>query len=209
MSAAHIEPVLRINALSKRFGGTQAVDAVTLDVFAGEVLALLGENGAGKSSLIKILADVYQQDSGHITLLGMDEPQWRALPKAQLPMAFIHQDLGLVEWMTVAENIALGMGFPKRFGLIDWKAADTIARRVLARVGCDIDPRRRVFTLTRAEKSLLAIGRALDTQAKVLVLDEPTASLPMADVERLFTLLRRLRSEGLCIAPLGRNHGDF
>jgi ribose transport system ATP-binding protein len=192
-------PVLSIKALSKRFGGTQAVDAVSLNLHRGEVLALLGENGAGKSSLIKILADVYQQDSGTVELLGMQESQWRAMPKAKVPMAFIHQDLGLVEWMTVAENIALGMGFPKRFGLIDWAAAESAARRVLAHVGCDIDPRRRVFTLTRAEKSLLAIGRALDSQAKVLVLDEPTASLPMVDVQRLFSLLRRLRSEGVAM----------
>jgi ribose transport system ATP-binding protein len=192
-------PVLSIKALSKRFGGTQAVDAVSLNLHRGEVLALLGENGAGKSSLIKILANVYQQDSGTVALLGMHESQWRTLPKGKVPMAFIHQDLGLVEWMTVAENIALGMGFPKRFGLIDWSVAESSARRVLAHVGCDIDPRRRVFTLTRAEKSLLAIGRALDSNAKILVLDEPTASLPMADVQRLFGLLRRLRSEGVAM----------
>lgn len=196
MSAA---PVLRITSLVKRFGGTLAVDGVSLDLFAGEVLALLGENGAGKSSLIKILAGVYSQDSGSVELLGQPEVQWRGLPKDKVPMAFIHQDLGLVEWMTVAENIALGMGFPRRFGLIDWRTVEATARRVLNHVGCDIDPRRRVFTLTRAEKSLLAIGRALDSQAKVLVLDEPTASLPMADVQRLFTLLRRLRSEGVAM----------
>ena len=199
MSAPAQEPVLRIRSVLKRFGGTLAVDRVSLDLQAGEVLALLGENGAGKSSLIKILAGVYSADSGSVELLGQAESQWRALPKAEQGMAFIHQDLGLVEWMTVAENIALGQGFPRRFGLIDWRAADQAARRVLQHVGCDIDPRRRVFTLSRAEKSLLAIGRALDTQARVLVLDEPTASLPMGDVQRLFTVLRRLRAEGVAM----------
>jgi ribose transport system ATP-binding protein len=198
---AQSEPpcVLRIRELSKRFGGTQAVDAVSLELRAGEILALLGENGAGKSTLIKVLAGVVRQDGGSIELLGEDEAQWRNLPKAKIPMAFIHQDLGLVEWMTVAENVALGMGFPMRQGHIDWREADAMAQRVLHHVGCDIDPRRRVFTLTRAEKSLLAIGRALETNARVLVLDEPTASLPMADVQRMFELLRKLRGMGVAM----------
>ena len=192
-------PVVSIQNLGKRFGGTQAVDGVSLDLQQSEILALLGENGAGKSTLIKILAGVYPQDAGSITLQGETESVWRARPKNQQGIAFIHQDLGLVEWMTVAENVALGMGFPKRRGFIDWKQAEVNAARVLGHVGCDIDPRRRVFTLTRAEKSLLAIGRALDTHAKVLVLDEPTASLPMADVQRMFTLLRQLKSQGVAM----------
>ncbi len=192
-------PVVSIQNLGKRFGGTQAVDGVSIDLFPGEILALLGENGAGKSTLIKILAGVYAQDTGNIHLHGEPEATWRARPKDQQGIAFIHQDLGLVEWMTVAENVALGMGFPKRRGFIDWKQANVNAARVLGHVGCDIDPRRRVFTLTRAEKSLLAIGRALDTQAKVLVLDEPTASLPMADVQRMFTLLRQLKSQDVAM----------
>lgn len=191
--------VVSIRHLGKRFGGTQAVDDVSLDLHAGEILALLGENGAGKSTLIKILAGVYGQDRGDITLLGQPEAVWRAQAKDRQGIAFIHQDLGLVEWMTVAENVALGMGFPKRRGFIDWKQADINAARVLSHVGCTIDPRRRVFTLTRAEKSLLAIGRALDTQARVLVLDEPTASLPMADVQRMFELLRKLKAQGVAM----------
>jgi len=194
---------LRIEDLCKRFGGTQAVDAVRFDVHAGEILALLGENGAGKSTLIKLLAGVYPADSGHVTLLDEPESIWRARARDQQGIAFIHQDLGLVEWMTVAENITLGMGFPRRWGLrfapIDWHQAHVNAQRVLARVGCDMDPQRRVFSLTRTEKSLLAIGRALDTQAKVLVLDEPTASLPMSDVARLFALLRTLKQRGVAM----------
>jgi len=194
---------LRIENLCKRFGGTQAVDAVSFDVRAGEILALLGENGAGKSTLIKLLAGVYSADRGSVTLLGESESIWRTRARDAQGMAFIHQDLGLVEWMTVAENIAFGMGFPRRwgarFGPIDWRQAHVNATRVLARVQCDIDPQRRVFSLTRTEKSLLAIGRALDTQAKVLVLDEPTASLPMSDVQQLFALLRTLKQQGVAM----------
>ncbi len=192
-------PLLRFDAVSKRFGGTQAVDQVSLDVQRGEILALLGENGAGKSTLIKLLAGIYPADSGEMLLEGQPQSRWRSRDLAHQPVAFIHQDLGLVEWMTVAENVCLGMGYPRRWGLINWRAADTVARRVMARVGCDIDPRRRVFSLTRAEKSLLAIGRALEVKARLLVLDEPSASLPMSDVERLFSLLRDLRGQGMAM----------
>lgn len=196
MSAA---PLLRFEAVSKRFGGTQAVDRVSLDVHAGEIVALLGENGAGKSTLIKLLAGIYPSDSGEIYLNGQPQGQWRSADRAHQPVAFIHQDLGLVDWMTVAENVCLGMGYPRRFGLIDWRAAALNARRVMARVGCDLEPERRVFSLTRAEKSLLAIGRALEVQARLLVLDEPSASLPMADVARLFDVLRELRCQGMAM----------
>ncbi len=194
-----VRPLLEFRQVSKRFGGTQAVDTVSFDVHPGEIVALLGENGAGKSTLIKLLAGIYRIDSGEIRVDGRPESEWRSSDRARQPVAFIHQDLGLVEWMTVAENVALGMGYRRRFGLIDWKAAAEAARRVMARVGCDIDPERRVFSLTRAEKSLLAIGRALEVQARLLVLDEPSASLPMADVERLFGVLRELRRQGMAM----------
>ena len=191
--------ILRFDAVSKRFGGTQAVDRVTLDVHGGEILALLGENGAGKSTLIKLLAGIYPADQGEMFFDGQPQARWRSADRLHQPVAFIHQDLGLVEWMTVAENVALGMGYPRRWGLIDWRAADAAARRVMARVGCHIAPERRVFSLTRAEKSLLAIGRALEVRARLLVLDEPSASLPMSDVERLFGVLRDLRRQGMAM----------
>ena len=191
--------LLEIRGVSKRFGGTQAVDDVSFDVRAGEIVALLGENGAGKSTLIKLLAGIFPIDSGEMRFDGRPESAWRSSDRGHQPVAFIHQDLGLVEWMTVAENVALGMGYPRRFGLIDWNAARATARRVMSRVGCDIDPDRRIFSLTRAEKSLLAIGRALEVQARLLVLDEPSASLPMADVERLFGVLRELRRQGMAM----------
>jgi ribose transport system ATP-binding protein len=191
--------ILEFKSISKRFGGIQAVSDITLDVRAGEILALLGENGAGKSTLIKLLAGIYPSDTGEIYFQGKPQSQWRSSDRSKQPVAFIHQDLGLVDWMTVSENVALGMGYAKRFGLINWKEADARARRVMQRVGCDIDPERRIFSLTRAEKSLLAIGRALEVEAKVLVLDEPSASLPMADVERLFGVLRTLRAQGMAM----------
>ena len=193
------QALLRFERISKRFGGTRAVDDLSLDVRPGEILALLGENGAGKSTLIKLLAGIYPADHGEIWFDGQPQSAWRSSDRSRQPVAFIHQDLGLVEWMTVAENVGLGMGYRRRFGLIDWRAAREAARRVTARVGCEIDPDRRVFTLTRAEKSLLTIGRALEVQARLLVLDEPSASLPMSDVARLFEVLRELRRQGMAM----------
>ncbi|MER7164097.1 ATP-binding cassette domain-containing protein, partial [Streptomyces lydicus] len=111
-------PLVRIRGLGKRFGGTVALDAVDLDIHAGSVLALLGPNGAGKSTLIKVLAGIHRADEGEVTVAGHP----LGSEAASRTMAFIHQDLGLVEWMTVAENIALGTGYPRRAGLISWRA---------------------------------------------------------------------------------------
>src|SRR6185437_10456314 len=128
---------------------------------AGEILALLGENGAGKSTLIKIFAGVYTADGGSVLYHG--EPYRHKAPKSGevQRVAFIHQDLGLLEWMTVAENIAMSVGFPRRGGNIHWDRAEELARRALDKIGAEIDPMRRVQHLTRTEKSLVAIARAL------------------------------------------------
>ncbi len=188
-------PVLSFRHVDKVFGDAYAVGDVSFDCHAGEIVALLGENGAGKSTLIKMLAGVYRRDGGQINFRGrsIDEA------KSREGLAFIHQDLGLIEWMTVAENMAMGFGFGTSSKFRPFRASvlHERASKALALVGGTIDSKTRVFDLTRAEKSLLAIARALALNATFLVLDEPTASLPHADVERLFAVLRRLRSEGV------------
>ena len=187
-------PLLTVRDLSKQFGGTRALDGVSLTVRRGEILALLGENGAGKSTLIKCLAGIHTPDGG-----GFD---WHGGPrrgKRGLPIAFIHQDLGLIEWMTVAENVCLALGYPRRAGLVDWRAARARARAALDLLGADIDPDTRIASLTRMERSLVAIARGLAAEAELLVLDEPTASLPTGEVGRLFAVLRRLRARGVAM----------
>ncbi len=195
--------LLAFEAVTKRFGGTLAVDDVSLTLREGQILALLGENGAGKSTLIKMLAGIHAPDSGRILLRGAPyaHPQAKAAGRARV--AFIHQDLGLVDWMTVAENVALGVGYRRvggrGRGLISWKRTRARALEALAGLSADIDPDARVTHLGRTERSLVAIGRALAAEAEVLVLDEPTASLPADEVERLLAVLRDLRARGLGI----------
>jgi ribose transport system ATP-binding protein len=189
-------PLLAMSGLTKRFTGTLALDRVDFDVRRGEVHALLGQNGAGKSTLIKILANVYAADAGEVRFDGRTVD----LLADKLPIAFIHQDLGLVEWMTVAENVALLKGYPRsRFGLISWRQVRQAAADALSIMGSDLDPQAPVTSLPAAERSLVAIGRALGVKADILVLDEPTAALPDADVERLLGTLRRLRESGIGI----------
>ncbi len=190
---AQTGPLLAMRGVSKQFGGTQALTDAGIEVCAGEIVALLGENGAGKSTLIKILAGVHAPDAGTLTYRGRDAGH--ALRR--LPIAFIHQDLGLIEWMTVAENICLTLGYPRRRGLVDWDAARLRAARALDLLDADIDPDARIQTLTRTEKSLVAIARSLAADAEILVLDEPTASLPADEVARLFAALHALRARGV------------
>src|ERR1700722_20578308 len=128
--------LLVVRGVSKQFGGTHALDDVGMRLESGEILALLGENGAGKSTLIKILAGVYSLDKGEIAYRGVDA----TATLRRLPIAFIHQDLGLIDWMTVAENICMTLGFPRRLGMIDRAAARRRAATALEALGADIDP---------------------------------------------------------------------
>lgn len=188
---------LFFDSIDKHFGGTYALRDVSLAVGRGEIVALLGENGAGKSTLIKVLGGIHRPDSGQVLIDGNPYEHRPAGFGERQKVAFIHQDLGLIEWMTVAENIALALGFKRSGGLIQWSKVEAFAAEALARVDCDFDPTTRVENLSRTEKSLVAIARALAVDSEFLVLDEPTASLPADEVERLFHAIRPLREKGV------------
>lgn len=188
---------LFFDGIDKHFGGTYALKDVSLSIGRGEIVALLGENGAGKSTLIKILGGIHQPDAGQVVIDGIPYRHRLAGFGERQKVAFIHQDLGLIEWMTVAENIALALGYSRKRGLIRWKKVEEFAVKALARVDCTFDPTTRVENLSRTEKSLVAIARALAVDSEFLVLDEPTASLPADEVERLFEALRPLRESGV------------
>jgi ribose transport system ATP-binding protein len=188
-------PFLDIRGLVKEFGGTRALDGVDLDVEAGEIHAVLGENGAGKSTMIKVLAGLYRPDAGQVMLGGE-----KVEPTAErLPIGFIHQDLALVDSMTVAENIGLVAGYPAPGRLISWSRVRAFATDALARTGSDIDPDVLVSSLPQSAKAIVAIARALATKVRLLVLDEPTAALPADDAEHLFRTLEGLRATGVGI----------
>jgi len=184
--------VISILNLSKRFGATQALDNVSLEINSSEVMALLGANGAGKSTLIKVLAGIYSADSGKIQTPGSGDLN-------NVKISFIHQDLGLIEWMSVAESIALGSTYPKKGGLIHWAGVKTMAEEALKNVAPHIRATDLITNLSRADRSLVAIARALFAKSEVLVLDEPTASLHASDCENLFSVLRNLRDQGVAV----------
>ena len=188
---------LFFDGIDKHFGGTYALKDVSLTVGRGEIVALLGENGAGKSTLIKVLGGIHSPDAGQVLIDGTPYQHRPAGFGERQKVAFIHQDLGLIEWMTVGENIALALGFARKNGLIRWADVEAFAAEALKKVDCDFDPTTRVEDLTRTEKSLVAIARALAVDSEFLVLDEPTASLPADEVERLFAAIRPLRAQGV------------
>lgn len=192
-----VQSGLFFDRIAKSFGGTQALSGVSLHVNRGEIVALLGENGAGKSTLIKILGGIHHADAGRVLIDGVPYAHKPGQLNHRQAVAFIHQDLGLIEWMSVAENMALAQGYALKNNLIDWRAAERQAEMAMAKVEATFDPTTRISDLSRTEKSLVAIARALAVDCDFLVLDEPTASLPADEVERLFSVLRPLRDKGV------------
>lgn len=192
-----VSSILTVERVTKSFFDTFALREVSLEIAFGEIHALLGENGAGKSTLIKILAGVYQRDSGRVAIAGEEMPQ-RITPAhiAGLGVAFIHQDLALVVDASIAENIAIVTGYPKRRGLVSLNRMNADAAARLEAVGSHLDPRVAVDELNSADRALVAIARALVHGARLVVLDEPTARLRGPEVEHLFEQLRRLKRNG-------------
>jgi ribose transport system ATP-binding protein len=199
-------PLLETRGLTKRFFGTLALNHLDFAVAPGEIHALVGENGAGKSTLIKLLAGIYEPDAGSVLLNGQ-----LVTPATQrLPIAFVHQDLGLVEELSVGENVALVAGFPRRGGLIGWTKVWQHAREIYHLMDVEaVDPRTLVQSLNAAEKAVLGIVRALALKAKVIVLDEPTAALPEPDVLQLLRILKTLRAAGTSIVYVSHRLGEL
>ena len=185
------ERALHLRGVTKHFGGTTALDKVDFAVAQGEIHALLGENGAGKSTLIKILAGLLELDAGTVEVMTEGTGSSGGI-------AVVHQELSLVPTLSVEENISLGRT-PRTFGLVNRTALRARAVEAIRRVGLDVDPRRRVSTLSLAERQLVEIGRALTANASVLLLDEPTSSLNAAEADRLFDLLQELAASGSAV----------
>jgi galactofuranose transport system ATP-binding protein len=191
-------PLLELDGIDKRFLGAHALRGAGLRLRAGEVHALMGQNGAGKSTLIKVMTGVHAADAGTIRLDGAPIRPRSPLEAQRLGISTVYQEVNLCPNLTVAENVFAGRYPRGRFG-IDWKTMDTESRTLLQRLNLDIDPGRLLSEFPVAVQQMVAIARALSVKARVLVLDEPTSSLDDDEVQRLFTVLRRLRDEGLAI----------
>jgi len=191
-------PVIEMRDISITFGAVRALDAVSVRLFPGEVHALMGENGAGKSTLIKALTGVYTIDSGTVLVDGEEHEFSSPAASQAAGISTVYQEVNLVPNLTVAENMLLGRE-PRRFGAVHVREMNRRARRTLLHLGIDIDPRTVLDEHPIAVQQLVAIARAVDVEAKVLILDEPTSSLDADEVEKLFTVMRRLRDEGVAI----------
>ena len=191
-------PRLKIQDIRKAFGATQALRSVSFDVMPGEVHALIGENGAGKSTLMKILSGAHEADGGSIQLDGSAFRPRDPLHARDRGVAMIYQELNLAPDLTVEENILLGRE-PSKLGVIDAKQRREQAQRALDELGHHVSPDTPTNRLTIAEQQLVEIARALVTEPKVLIMDEPTSSLTQVDTENLFRVIRQLRDRGVSV----------
>lgn len=191
--------LLKLTNISKSFAGVHALKGVSFELRAGEVHALVGENGAGKSTLIKIITGAHQPDAGTLEVAGQRILENDPVLSRSLGIAVIYQKPALLPDLTVAENIALGLEARGAWRAVRWSSRRRQAKELLARVGANIDPNAPVHTLSMPQQQLVEIARALGTNAKVLILDEPTASLSDREVDRLLQVLRDLRGQGVGI----------
>jgi len=193
------QPVIELLDLAKRFGAVQALRGVDLVLYPGQVHALVGENGAGKSTLVKILAGVHQPDSGILRVAGEEVVLHGPLDARTRGIAVIHQHPTLFPDLDVAENVFMGRQPRDRFGRVDWRAMYREVERLLSTLGVLVPVRTPVRGLSVADQQLVEIAKALSLDARVLVMDEPTASLSAREVDRLFTIVRQLRDQGVAI----------
>ena len=201
-------PLLRMEAIVKRFAGVTALAGVSLTVEPGEVHALVGENGAGKSTLIKIMTGAYRRDGGTMWLRG-NEVDFETPADAQSAgVTAVHQETHLLAFRSVAENIFLGRE-PRRFGFVDPARMNREAGDALAAIGIEIDPRATLGTLSTAHQQMVAIARGVSLGARILVLDEPTSSLADREVAVLYDLVRRLQANGTAVVYISHRFDEL
>ena len=192
-------PAVAMRGISKQFGGTHALVDVSVELRASEIRALVGENGAGKSTLAKILAGIHQPDTGSIELAGVATTLRGPADARARGIAVVHQEPHLFPDLSVAENVFIGHVPSGRFRTVDWGTMRSRSEAIFEQLDVRLDPKAIVRGLSMADQQLIEIARSLSIDAKVLILDEPTASLSAHEVARLFAIVRRLRSRGVAI----------
>jgi len=190
--------ILEIKGVTKRFPGVVAIDNVDLNIERGEVHVLVGQNGAGKSSLVKLLCGMYQPSEGEILFEGKPYSPHRPEDAFKVGIRIVYQELNLLSYLSVAENI-LFEKLPRKNGLVDYKTLNRKAREALEEVGLDISPQTLVEELGIAQMQLIEIAKALSNESKLLILDEPTATLTPREISRLFNIIHRLKQRGVTI----------
>lgn len=189
------ETVVKLSNICKSFPGVKALDEVSFELKSGEVMALLGENGAGKSTLMKILSGVYTKDSGDMNIFGQDINDMSPQRAQSLGVAIIHQELNMCQHLSIAENIFLGREKSKGVVLSE-KQMNEEAAAVLQRLNITVDPAMTVGDLSVGKQQMVEIAKALSTNAKILIMDEPTSALTSTEINELFKIIKKLRSEG-------------
>lgn len=195
-----MEPLLKMENISKSFPGVKALSNVQLDLHNGEVLALVGENGAGKSTLMKILTGIHQKDEGTITLQGNEINVTSPKQAQELGISIIHQELNLMKDLSIAENIFIGREPKGAFNfLVNDKQLNKQATELFEKLNLDLDPKTKVQDLTVAKQQMVEIAKALSFNSKILIMDEPTTALTETEIETLFEIINNLRAKGVGI----------
>ena len=186
-----------VKHVSKSFAGVQALQDVSLTIRSGEIRCLVGENGCGKSTLIKMISGVYEPDSGEVVINGKSYKRLHPIESIRQGVQIIYQDLSLFPNLTVAENLAINYELEKNTNFVNWREVNAIARQAIENIGVDIDLQANVADLSVADKQLVAISRAILHDAKLIVMDEPTTALTQKEVHSLFKVIKGLQHEGI------------
>ncbi|WP_170328991.1 sugar ABC transporter ATP-binding protein [Ruegeria arenilitoris] len=198
-----------MTGIDKHFPGVHALKSVQFDLFPGEVHALMGENGAGKSTLMKILSGIYQRDGGDLVIEGKSVSPNTPREAQDLGIGIIHQELSLMNDLTVAQNIFIGREPRKSFGRLNEAALNAQTAEIFASMNLSLDPKTLVGTLTIAKQQMVEIAKALSYRSKVLIMDEPTAALNDAEIAELFVIIRRLKAEGVGIVYISHKMDEL
>ncbi len=201
--------VISMSGITKTFPGVKALSGVHLTLHRGEVLGLMGENGAGKSTLMNILGGIYQPDAGEIRIDGIPARLDGALDAQRHGLAFIHQELALEPYLSIAENVFLGRELRNRWGLVSRRLMEEESRPYLAMIGLDLDPSTKVYALSAGQQQMIEIAKALALRSRIIVMDEPSSSLSESEVRVLFEVVHRLRSQGIAIVFISHKMSEI
>ena len=201
--------LVEMTGIEKHFPGVHALKSVQFDLVPGEVHALMGENGAGKSTLMKILSGIYQRDGGSLSIEGRVVSPQSPREAQELGIGIIHQELSLMNDLTVAQNIFIGREPRKSFGRLDDAALNTQTAEIFSSMNLGLDPNMLVGSLTIAKQQMVEIAKALSYRSKVLIMDEPTAALNDAEIAELFVIIRRLKAEGVGIVYISHKMDEL